>query len=520
MKSLLLSGFMGTGKSTVGPLLAARLGLPFVDTDDLVAREAGATIPELWRREGEAKFREREHAVLERLLADGSARVVATGGGTLLARVVRHRALDRAVVVTLTSSPEEILRRVGDVLTRPNLASSDPARRIRDLLELRDEAYAECHASLATDGLDPDDVAQAAAAVHARDPVCLPLGARSYVVDVVRDSPESLTDAIARVAPSSLVVVADATVRRARGDALDRALSHLALRQIEVTLPHGEEHKNLASVSTVWDAALGAGVDRDTLVVAFGGGVTSDIAGFAASTLLRGVRFVTAPTTLLAMVDASVGGKTGIDHPAGKNLVGSIHQPSGVVIDTAHLATLPLREIRAGLAEVVKIAVATSAELFDRLESAGASLLDPSSPALAPIIRESVALKAAVVRDDERDNGRRALLNLGHTIGHGLEASTGFRRWLHGEAVALGLLREMSITAVRGFTPKDVVARTERLLRTLGLATEVTPEDLRSAGRFVGADKKRRGSHIAMPVVTAMGVADVRAFPPEALRDR
>ncbi|HEY1959808.1 MAG TPA: 3-dehydroquinate synthase [Polyangiaceae bacterium] len=518
MKTLLLSGFMGTGKTTVGPLVASRLGLPFVDTDDLVAREAGASIPDLWRREGEAKFREREHAVLERLLGDGTPRVVATGGGTLLARNVRHRALDRAVVVTLTSSPDEILRRVGDVSTRPNLASSDPARRIADLLELRAEAYDECHASLATDGLDPDDVAQAVAAVHGRDPVALPLGARTYVVDVVHDSPESLTDAIARIAPTSLVVVADATVRRARGAALDRALSHLALRQIEVTLPHGEEHKTLASVATVWDAALGAGVDRDTLVVAFGGGVTSDIAGFAASTLLRGVRFVAAPTTLLAMVDASVGGKTGIDHPAGKNLVGTIYQPSGVVIDTAHLMTLPVREIRAGLAEVVKIALATSADLFERLEAAGSALLDPASTALVPIIRESVALKAAVVRDDERDNGRRALLNLGHTIGHALEASTGFHKWLHGEAVALGLVRELELTAASGLTPPDLVARTEGLLRKIGLPTRATADELRSAARFVGADKKRRGAHLALPVVTSLGIADVRDFPPSALR--
>ncbi len=268
----------------------------------------------------------------------------------------------------------------------------------------------------------------------------------------------------------------------------------------------------------MWDAALGAGVDRDTLVVAFGGGVTSDIAGFAASTLLRGVRFVAAPTTLLAMADASVGGKTGIDHPAGKNLVGTIYQPSGVVIDTAHLMTLPVRELRAGVAEVVKIALATSASLFERLETEGARLLDPRSQALREIVRESVALKARVVRDDEREGGRRAILNLGHTIGHALEASSGFRKYLHGEAVALGTVAELAVTVRAGLTPSDVLPRTERLLRAVGLPTETSQEELRAALRFVGADKKRRGSHLALPVVTSLGVSDVREFPPEALR--
>jgi len=517
MKSLLLAGFMGTGKTTVGPLVAERLGLPFVDTDDLVAKRAGASVPEIFRREGEAKFREREREVLESLLA-GAPHVVALGGGTLLARDLRHRALDRAVVVTLTSSPAEILRRVGDVSTRPNLASADPARRIHELLEARADAYAECHASLSTEGVDPDEIAQAAAAVHARDPIALPLGARTYVIDVVRDAPESLTDAIARLAPSSLVVVSDATVHRARGASLERALNHLALPKVDVTLPHGEAHKTLATAQTIWDAALGAGVDRDTLIVSFGGGVTSDLAGFAAATLLRGVRFVSSPTTLLAMVDASVGGKTGVDHPAGKNLIGAIHQPSGVVVDTAHLATLPAREMRAGLAEVVKIALATSAELFERLERDAAALLDPASDALFHAVRESIVLKAQVVRDDERENGRRAILNLGHTIGHALEAGGGFHKHLHGEAVALGTVRELDVTVRAGATPPDVLARTERLFRALGLATEVPADELRAAMRFVGADKKRRGARIRVPVVTAVGCSDVRELSPEVFR--
>jgi shikimate kinase/3-dehydroquinate synthase len=516
-KSLLLGGFMATGKTSVGPIAAERLGYEFVDTDEIVAREAGASVPDLWRREGEAGFRARERAVVERLLDSDKPHVVALGGGALLAREVRHAALDRAIVVTLASSAEEILRRAGDVSSRPNLAGPDPLGRIRYLLDARKEVYAECHATLVTDGVDLDEVADSASAVLRRDPLVLPLGLRTYTIDVVHDAPEALTDCIARSAPSSLLVVADATVRRARGDALVRALSHLALPHVDVTLPAGEEHKTLSTVSAIWDAALGAEVDRDVLVVAFGGGVVGDLAGFAASTLLRGVRFVNAPTTLLAMVDASVGGKTGFDHPSGKNLIGSIHQPSGVVVDTAHLATLPARELRCGLAEAIKVAVTCSAPLFELLESRVAELAPSSGAAFVPIIREAVAIKARIVRDDERDVGARAILNFGHTIGHALEAHGGYRAHAHGEAVALGMLAELRVGVKAGWTPAAVLDRTLALLRAAGLPTEVRADEAAAAARFVASDKKRRGGKIALPVVTAMGCSHVRDTLPEQL---
>ncbi len=513
---------MGTGKTTAGPLAASRLDVPFIDTDEVIAREAGATIAELWKRDGEAKFRERERAIVERLIADPKPHVVALGGGALLSRDVRHAALDRATVVTLTSTPAEIIRRMGDVSSRPNLtlSSANPLARIAELLSTRAHAYAECHAELSTDGVDADDVAESACAVARRDPVALPLGARTYVIDVVHDAPEALTDAIARLAPSALVVVTDTSVRRARGAALDRALSHLALPHIDITLPPGEEHKTLSTVSTIWDAALGAGIDRDVLVIAFGGGVTSDLAGFAASTLLRGVRFVSAPTTLLAMVDASVGGKTGFDHPTGKNVIGAIHQPRAVVIDTAHLSTLSPRELRAGFAEVVKIALTSSASFFEHLESNAARLLDPASGALLSTIREAVTLKAQIVRDDEREShDRRIILNLGHTIGHALEAQSNYRKYLHGEAVAIGLVAELGVCEKHGFTPKGTAARTRALLEAFGLSTTLRPDELRAAMRFVSSDKKRRRTRIALPVVTALGAADVRELPPELLAE-
>ncbi|MEO7108958.1 MAG: iron-containing alcohol dehydrogenase, partial [Polyangiaceae bacterium] len=352
MKTIVLSGFMATGKSTVARALAARLGLPLVDTDDELAKATGKTIPDLWKSDGEAAFRAREVELVRALLSTDTPRVIAFGGGTVTSREARHLALDKALVVTLTALAETSVGRAGPLENRPNLISANPVARAQDLIDVRSSVYSECHLSLATDGITVESLVDAIVPLVDRNPIAMPLGARSYVIDVVNDSPATLTDAIARLAPSSLVIVTDSHVQRARGKSLEAALHPLAIPMAHITLAPGEENKNLINVSAIWDAALGANVDRETLVVAFGGGVIGDMAGFAASALLRGVRFVGVPTTLLAMVDASVGGKTGFDHSAGKNLIGGFHQPSAVVADVAHLTTLSPRDRVSGLAEV------------------------------------------------------------------------------------------------------------------------------------------------------------------------
>jgi shikimate kinase/3-dehydroquinate synthase len=518
MHTVVLSGFMATGKSTVGPIVAARLEIPFEDTDSIVARDAGRSVPDLWRAEGEAAFRAREAAVIERLFADGRPRVIAFGGGAVTTRSVRHLALDRALVVTLAAPPETLVSRIDDVSRRPNLAGADPVARARFLLEQRSDAYAECHLTLSTDGIDPDAAADVIVALVRRAPLAVSLGARSYAVDVCRAEPTRLTDAIAALAPSSVVLVSDSNVQRARGAVIEAALAPLALPGVRVTLPAGERHKTLAAVGTIWDAALGAGVDRDALVVAAGGGVVGDLAGFAASTLLRGVRVLQVPTSLLAMVDASVGGKTGFDHPTGKNLVGSFHQPSGVVADLDHLTTLPSRERAAGLAEVVKIAFTSDAALLTRLERDAEALRTGDLDALLPIVRSAIAAKARIVRDDERESGARALLNLGHTIGHALEAHGGYSRYLHGEAVAIGTVVELKLAAALDLAPADLSARAAELLTRLGLPSTVSSAELAAAWPFVGADKKRVGAAVGFPIVRAPGDARIESVPLDRLR--
>jgi shikimate kinase/3-dehydroquinate synthase len=510
---------MATGKSTLGPKLAARLEIPFVDTDAELERAAGRTIPEMWRDDGEPAFRAREAALVERLL-DGRGGVIALGGGAVTMRRTRRLLVDRAWLVTLTASPETIAARVPDLAQRPNLAvGGDPVARARELIAERSEAYAECHLTLSTEAASADELVDALVALTQRQPLLVPLGSRSYRIDLARNEPSRLTDAVAQCAPSSVILVTDSNVRRARGAAVEAALERLPIPIVRVTLPPGEEHKELRTVETIWDAALGAGVDREAVVVAAGGGVVGDLAGFAAACLLRGVRFVQAPTTLLAMVDASVGGKTGFDHPVGKNLIGAFHQPSAVVIDLAHLATLPARERTAGLAEVVKIALTSDRALFERLEQESSAIASGSDLALLPIVRAAVEAKIRIVRDDEREAGLRAILNLGHTVGHALEAHGAYTRYLHGEAVALGLVAELSATARLGWTSPDLVDRARALLSSLGLPTDVARDELRASWVHVSSDKKRAGTSLRLPIVEAPGDSRIERVRLSALQE-
>ncbi len=507
---ILLSGFMGTGKTSLAPVVAERAGLDWLDVDATLERRANATVAEVWRRDGERAFREREKEILREALA-GPPKVIACGGGTLLDRAARHEALDRAIVVTLTASPEVCVKRAGDLATRPNLVGPDALGRAKELLAARADAYAEAHGMLSTDDVDHEAIAEAVLAIVARAPIAVPLGVRSYTIDLVHDRPLAITDALAALGPSTLVVVTDAHVFRSQHRRLEAAMHPLPIPGRLVTLSPGESNKTVAAAMTIWDGALGSGVDRDSVVLAFGGGVVGDLAGFAAATLLRGIRFVQAPTTLLAMVDASVGGKTGFDHATGKNLIGAFHQPRAVVVDLANLDTLPERELRAGWAEVVKIALTSDKELFLRLEAEADALLERRPESLSPVVRRAIELKARIVRDDETEQGSRALLNLGHTFGHALEAATAFRELLHGEAVAAGLVAELEWTTVRGWTAAGLAERTKRLLSRLGLTVDVSRVHWAAAKRFVRADKKRSVARLRLPVVRELGVATLES---------
>lgn len=278
----------------------------------------------------------------------------------------------------------------------------------------------------------------------------------------------------------------------------------------DIVLPDGESHKTLATVSTIFDALIDHRFARDDLLVALGGGVIGDMTGFAAACYQRGIDFVQIPTTLLAQVDSSVGGKTGVNHPQGKNMIGAFHQPRAVVIDIATLRSLPMRELRAGLAEVVKYGLICDAAFFEWLESNADKLIAGDSAALAYAIHHSCRSKAAIVARDEREQGDRALLNFGHTFGHAIESVTGYSTWLHGEAVAAGMLMAASLSERCGLISAADVSRIAHLLQRLGLRTDargaLTADDAREA---MSLDKKVRNGRVRLILLRGIGSAFV-----------
>jgi 3-dehydroquinate synthase len=287
----------------------------------------------------------------------------------------------------------------------------------------------------------------------------------------------------------------------------------------DIVLPDGESHKTLATVSTIFDRLIDHRFARDDVIVALGGGVIGDMAGFAAACYQRGMAFIQIPTTLLAQVDSSVGGKTGVNHPLGKNMIGAFHQPRAVVIDLATLRSLSSRELRAGLAEVVKYAVICDPKFFDWLESNAEKLLTGDVDALGYAIHHSCKTKATIVARDEREHGERALLNFGHTFGHAIESVTGYSRWLHGEAVAAGMLMATSLSERCGLISGRDVARVALLLQRLGLRTETRGElTVDAARRAMSVDKKVNDGRMRLILLRSVGQAFVSDdYPTDAL---
>ena len=281
-------------------------------------------------------------------------------------------------------------------------------------------------------------------------------------------------------------------------------------RVTQIVLPDGEQAKGWETLQRVFDALLAAGCGRDTLLVALGGGVVGDLAGFAAAVYQRGIDFVQVPTTLLAQVDSSVGGKTAINHPRGKNMIGAFHQPRAVIADLATLASLPERELRAGLAEVIKHGLALDAAFFAWLEQNVDKLLAREGGALAYAVRRSCELKAAVVAADEREAGARALLNLGHTFGHAIEAGTGYGTWLHGEAVAAGMVMAAELSSRLKLIAGSDAARIRSLVARAGLPVKPPPLRPDEMLALMSIDKKAAGGAIRFVVLKAIGQAELR----------
>jgi 3-dehydroquinate synthase len=341
------------------------------------------------------------------------------------------------------------------------------------------------------------------------DTVAVSLGARSYRIliggGLLKDLGEMCAELpLARRA----VIVTNAAVRRLYGAGVKSSLSRAGFNAVFAQVPNGERAKSLPQTARLYRAFLLHRMDRRSAVIALGGGVIGDLAGYAAATFLRGLPLIQVPTTLLGQVDSSVGGKTGVNLPEGKNLVGAFHQPSLVVADIETLKSLPRRHLRAGLSEVVKYGMIADAELFTYIEAHLDQILRAEEGALAFLVARSCAIKARVVEQDEREEGLRAILNFGHTVGHAIEAASGYRRLLHGEAVAIGMVVATGLSVMRGLCGQEELERLRSLLRKIGLPT-IPDVDFNILLKSIGYDKKVRNNMIYFVLTKGIGHAMV-----------
>jgi len=485
-RNLVLTGFMGTGKSAVGQGVAQLLGRAFVDMDEVIARQAGMSIPKIFRRDGEGAFRQKERALCEELSAQEGL-VIATGGGALVDAHNREAMARNGCLICLDCEEEELLRRVRGDTGRPMLWGDDPEHLLSELLASRRPAYAEIPHHLETSSKPLDQVIRQVVDLFRSEPRAWRIGTPtgSYQVHLVPGGLARLGPLLRiRGVAGNLMVVSDENVWPLYGGILV-ALRKDGYAATSIVLPAGEEHKTLGTVRTLYDSFAEAGVDRGAAVIALGGGVITDMAGFAAATFMRGVSLVQVPTTLLGMVDASIGGKVAVDHPRGKNLIGAFVRPLLVMLDPDTLDTLPDLERRAGLAEVIKHGIIADRELFESLES-GAPAND-----LRWAIERAIEVKIAVVEEDPYERGRRAVLNLGHTFAHAFEVLAGYQL-RHGLAVSVGMVAAAHLAEIRHLCSPEIV---ERIENALGRNHLPTTYDAHSPDMVYGAmraDKKRR----------------------------
>jgi 3-dehydroquinate synthase len=494
---------MGSGKSTVGRRLAKRLGMVFVDTDLLIERAARLSVAEIFHRYGEPRFRALERRAIGRVVS-GRRQVIATGGGAVMDPRNRARLQHAGLTIWLKTTPEVAAARVNEATDRPLLAADQRGDVLARLLAQREPYYREALIHIDT---SDQSVEEAASTIVARlqpksSVVPVNAGAAKYDVHIGWGTLDLLGERLAtHTRPCMAAVITNPRVGTAYAGRVVGSLRRAGFRPVVVTIPDGERYKTLRTASRLYDELVRRRVERGDILVGLGGGVIGDLTGFVAATYLRGVRYVQVPTTVVAQVDSSIGGKTGVDHPMGKNLIGAFHHPIMVYADVATLRTLPRRELVAGLAEVVKYGVIADTAFFSYLEERADSLLGGVPDVLVEVVRRSAAVKADVVRQDERETGLRRILNYGHTAGHVVETLTGYSSIRHGEAVAIGMDFAARLAARLNFCDETLVRRQRTLLGRLGLPTGLPGITAARAIQTMRLDKKVREGrmHFVLP---------------------
>ena len=532
---LFLTGMMGAGKTSVGQRLAESLGWKFVDLDEEIEASSERSITSWFSDVGEDAFRDEERKQLQRLLfseqmsdANSSGIVLALGGGTYIQDGVPALLSASGPVVCLEVPVDELIERLTseDVEQRPLLKSASLKETLTSLWELRRDRYRMADHVIDASGLETDAVCVKTLQELGRENALegftaleVDLGARSYPIWIgeggVTQAAKMVHTSLSVMTPqpSRLFVVTDDHVAPLYLRAFMDEMSHWESEAIVV--PNGESSKSLEALNQLLNDLLKARIGRRDLVIALGGGVVGDLAGFASSILLRGVRFVQVPTTVLAQVDSSVGGKTGINHDLGKNLIGAFHQPLGVYMALTMLQTLDERHISSGLAEVVKYAVLDSDEMLGELE-AQAERLRLSPETFPGLFARCCAIKARIVALDETEvGGKRILLNLGHTFGHAIERMGDCGETAHGEAIALGMLLAARSSRILGLIEEgqaELEVRLEALFQRLKLPTDPKPylRQQRLMLEFMAQDKKAQGGEVTLILPVTAG--DVKLY--------
>ncbi len=522
-----LIGFSGAGKSAVGRSTARLLGWRFEDADERIVERAGKAVERIFAEDGEPAFRELERATIAEFAREEHI-VVSTGAGSVMHDQSLGGMLGSGLVVALEARPETVYRRLSHIaeldgaeaMARPMLQSDDPLGRIEALKRERQWAYAHAHWTVHTDDLTIEQAAHEVVRAWRRlgapsawedDPdlaATVRLEQGAYPVFVGWDTlEEQLGRRLAQTGFSGRAfIVCDSNVVHPYGRAAQRSLHAAGIEMGMFTFPAGEGSKTLATATVLYEWLAERKAERRDAIVAVGGGVVGDLAGYVAATFLRGIRVVQVPTSLTAMVDSSIGGKTGVDLPVAKNMVGAFHHPAMVLADVSALRTLPERALREGWAEAVKHGLALEAGLVDLYEEHADALqsLDPELTTRA--VAWNAAVKARVVSADEREtSGLRQLLNYGHTIGHGIEAAAGYDAYLHGEAVAIGMTGAARLGMLEGVTPPELVERQASLIARFGLPSAYTGVEPDAIIEAMSRDKKTTAGQISWVLLDGVG---------------
>jgi len=491
---LVITGFMGAGKTSVGKVVAQRLGREFVDMDVAIEAEEGMSVPRIFETRGEAYFRERESAWCARLAARPN-HVISTGGGAFVNPENREYFKD-ALVVCLDADSTEIYNRLKEEGNRPLLKAANSLQRIVELMDSRRDAYSHVEWHLDTNEKTVEQVADEIVgllqprviSVSAPESAC-PIFVGAGLLNQAGRIMDLTTDDFS----PRCAIVTNPRVAGLHSAPVVESLRSRGFDPVLIVIADSERNKTLDSVRSIYDQMIDAGLDRQSLVFALGGGVIGDIAGFASSTFLRGLPFVQIPTTLLAMVDASIGGKVAVDHPRGKNLIGAFKQPYAVIADTDALATLREEEFHSGMAEVVKHGIIGDPGLFEQLERDPASSPVPERGRRSWIVR-AMQVKIDIVARDPLERGERGKLNLGHTFGHAFELLSDYSMQ-HGDAVAIGMACAARLAVGEGICDARTADRIEGILRSMKLPTRV-PRSMGTEAiiNAMATDKKRIAS--------------------------